>query len=95
MASVNERRKSPRRVNKDFGITSVTIDFNIARIVALQAMLNAINGSPIAKEGIGENVLLPVPLRDDIINMFKYIIGDIPSPFSDSLWEDEHTDGLD
>ena len=95
MASVNERRKSPRRVNKDFGITSVTIDFNIARIVALQAMLNAINGSPIAKEGIGENVLLPVPLRDDIINMFKYIIGDIPRPFSDSLWEDEQPDRLD
>ena len=95
MASVKERRKSPRRVNKDFGITSVTVDFNMARIVALQAMLNAIDGSPIAKEGIGENVLLPVPLMDDISSMLQYIVGDIPSPFSDSLWEDEQPDGLD
>ena len=95
MASVNERRKSPRRVNKDFGITSVTVDFNMARIVALQAMLNAVKASPIATEGIDENVLLPVPLRDDISSMLQYIVGDIQSPFSDSLWEDEQPEGLD
>ena len=95
MASIKNRKESPRRVYEGFGITSVTVDFNMARIVALQAMLNAINCSPIAKEGIGENVLLPVPLRDDISSMLQYIVGDIPSPFSDSLWEDEQPEGLD
>ena len=95
MASINERKKNKRMVNEGFGITSVTVDFNMARIVALQAMLNDINCSPIAKEGIGENVLLPVPLRDGISSMLQYIVGDIPSPFSDSLWEDEQPEGLD
>ena len=95
MASINERKKSPRRVNEGFGITSVTVDFNMARIIALQFMLNAVKDSPIATEGINENVLLPVPLRDDIVSMLQYIVGDIPSPFSGSLWEDQQPEGLD
>ena len=95
MASINERKKNPRRVNEGFGITSVTVDFNMARIIALQAMLNAVKASPVEMEGIDENVLLPVSLRDDISSMLQYIVGDIPSPFSDSLWEDEQPEGLD
>ena len=95
MASVNERRKSPRRVRNDYGIVGVTVDFNMARITALQAMLNAVKASPVEMEGIDENVLLPVSLRNDIISMMQYIVGDIPSPFGDSLWEDEQPEGLD
>ena len=95
MASINERKKNPRRVNEGFGVTSVTVDFNMARIIALQAMLNAVKASPVEMEGIDENVLLPVSLRDDISSMLQYIVGDIPSPLSDSLWEDEQPEGLD
>ena len=92
MASINERKKNPKRVNEGFGIISVTVDFNMARLIAIKML------SDNMKESIKDckdMAQVPVELVNDVVTILDYIAGDTPNPFGDSLWNDEQPEGLD
>lgn len=101
MASIKERKKNPKRVNEGFGIISVTVDFNMARLIAIKMLSDNIKESIKDckdKESIKDckdMAQVPVELVNDVVTILDYIAGDTPNPFGDSLWNDEQPEGLD
>lgn len=88
-----------RKVLTDYGITGVQVRFSMAQLIAMQHMqvnvetLNKLlvdNKAP-AEIVFNEAMLLVIRLEP----MLRSIIGDIPMPFADNLWEFNPKDSED
>ena len=92
MASINERKNNPKRVNEGFGIISVTVDFNMARLIAIKMLSDNMKESI---KGCKDMAQVQVELVNDVVTILDYIAGDTPNPFGDNLWNDKQPEGLD